>query len=69
MSRDESQRPSAVAVAAMACLMLLPLLLYFGFLGLIYLDEVVLETYHIAENAPEWLLYFLRFIYWPLLPG
>lgn len=67
MSHDDSRHIPGAAIAAVACLIGLPLLLYFGLFALIYVDELVLETYYFAGNSPEWMLKAFHTIYYPLL--
>jgi len=40
---------------------------YFGFFGLIVLDELVFKTYHISGFMPYSIGEYIHKIYWPLI--
>ena len=67
MPDADSRRSSGPIVAALACLLVAPLVLYFGVFGLLLLDELVLETYYFSSHTPNWFGEVMRTIYWPLI--
>ncbi len=41
--------------------------IYFGFLGLILLDEAVFHTFYFSRNSPDWLTHVIEVVYWPII--
>ena len=53
-------------VPVIACVLGVPLVVYFGFFGLLLLDFAAFDSY-IFGTAPPWLQEGIRTIYWPLI--
>jgi hypothetical protein len=69
----EIQRTNAGSSHAAGCVLtaifvLFPMFVYFGFFGLLLLDELVLNTRFFGpENLPPQVFDWLIIIYWPLI--
>jgi hypothetical protein len=70
---EEIQRATAGASHATGCalaaiFLLLPAVTYFGFFGLLVLDELVLQTRYLGpEKLPPGAIEWIEFIYYPLI--
>lgn len=68
----EIRRTNAGSSHAAGCLLagifvLVPAIAYFGFFGLLVLDDLVLETHFASENLPQRALDGIVIVYWPLI--
>ena len=68
----EIQRTNAGSSHAAGCVLtaifvLFPMFVYFGFFGLLLLDDLVFETHWVGDNLPPQVLEWLVIIYWPLI--
>jgi hypothetical protein len=68
----EMRGPNAGSTHAAGCLLaaifiLVPTFAYFGFFGLLLLDDLVFETHWVGDNLPPQVLEWLVIIYWPLI--
>ena len=64
---ERNDKAGLGAAGIYALLLTFPFILYFGFFGLVVLDEKVLGTFWISEVVPESWGPFLQAIYDPLI--
>lgn len=65
--RATAMSSQAAGCVAVAIIVLFPAIVYFGFFGLLLLDDVVLETHFVSESLSQEGLDWLVTIYWPLI--